>query len=106
MYHAILTSWKENTEEKQFIEIWNQENRVHNLNLTKLNKHSKIYENSSSLGAFEWSSDSKQIAYVAEIKKNDTEKCFFTSKIASTNDAAQQNESSDFLNELNYEKVN
>lgn len=46
--------------------------------MTKLDKHGKVYENSSSLGSFVWSSDSKKIAYVAELKKSGTEKSFFT----------------------------
>lgn len=51
---------------------------MESLNLTKVDKHAKVYENSSSLGSFVWSSDSKQIAYVAEEKKSGKENCFFT----------------------------
>jgi hypothetical protein len=43
-----------------------------------MDKHAKVYENSSSIGSFVWSSDSKKIAYVAEIKKSGKDKCFFT----------------------------
>ena len=98
---------------------------MENINLTKLDKHSKIYEDSckileltqltinrlisinlilwnfkGSLGSFEWSPDSSKIAYIAEQKKTSKEKCFFTSKIDNT-----ENEEAEFLNEANYEQV-
>jgi len=96
---AIVSNWKDNSEDKQFLEIWNNEKRLENINLTKLDKHSKIYEDSCSLGSFEWSPDSSKIAYIAEQKKTSKEKCFFTSKIDNT-----ENEKAEFLNEANYEQ--
>ncbi|CAF0768632.1 unnamed protein product [Brachionus calyciflorus] len=95
LLNAILTTWKENGEDRQFLEIWKDDVKTENLNLTKLEKHSKVYENSSCLGSFVWSSDSTKIAYVAEIKNTNKEKSFFTSKISTENDC---------LNENNYEE--
>ena len=57
---------------------------MESVNLTKLDKHGKIYENSSCLGSFGWSPDSAKIAYIAEIKSEAKEKCYFTSKQNST----------------------
>ena len=82
---ASVTNWKDSSntsnEENQFIEIWNKETRVSNVNLSKLEKHGKVYENSSSLGSFVWSSDSSRIAYVAEKKRMAKEKSFFGAKL-------------------------
>lgn len=83
---GVIRNWKDNNEEKQFLEIWNGDRKVESLNLTKADKHAKVYENSASLGSFVWSSDSRKIAYVAEIKKSDKEKSFFTSKEESLNE--------------------
>ncbi|RNA06385.1 acylamino-acid-releasing enzyme-like [Brachionus plicatilis] len=82
LINALITSFKENGEESQFLELWKDGTRFKNLNLTKLKKHSKIYENSSSFGSFAWSSDSKKIAYIAESKNTNTEKSFFSAKMA------------------------
>jgi hypothetical protein len=42
---AIITNWKDKDDkEKQFLEIWNNTSRIESLNLSKINKHSKVYE--------------------------------------------------------------
>ncbi len=78
--------------------------RIDNINLTKLDKHSKIYENSSCLGSFVWSSDSKKIAYITEIKNNKKDKSFFFSKLESCSEKKSK-DTNEFINENNYEKV-
>lgn len=91
---AIVRNWKDKNEDKQFLELWNNDIKIESLNLTKLDKHSKVYENSSSLGSFVWSSDSKKIAYVAEMKKTGKEKTFFSG------DKAKE----DSIDETNFEQ--
>lgn len=51
-----------------------------------------------------WSSDSASIAYVAEMKKSNTEKCFFTSKLKKENSIDDKSKD-EVLTEYNFEKV-
>jgi acylaminoacyl-peptidase len=73
-YQASVTNWKDNkNDEKQFLEIWNGDNRIENINLTKLGKHDKFYD-----GTLVWSLDSTKLAYIAEAKKTRKVSSFFT----------------------------
>lgn len=47
-------------------------------------------------GSFNWSSDSRKIAYIAEVKSTNTEKSFFSAKIGTGEEQ---------MNEKNYEEV-
>jgi acylaminoacyl-peptidase len=73
-FQAVISNWKDKTEDKQFLEIWNGDSKITNINLTKLDKHDKLYDSS-----LVWSSDATKIAYIAEIKKTKKVSSFFTS---------------------------
>uniref|UniRef100_T1J7M8 acylaminoacyl-peptidase n=1 Tax=Strigamia maritima TaxID=126957 RepID=T1J7M8_STRMM len=70
------------TEEKQFLEIWEESEKIINLDLKALDIHGKVYEDSV-FGGLRWSPDEKKIVYVAEKKKPSTES-FFKTKSASS----------------------
>ena len=55
-------------DEKQFVEIWNNNHRLHNISIEALDQHGKIYDDSS-FGCLQWSHDETRLVYVAERKK-------------------------------------
>ena len=86
-FQAIISNWKDKNDDKQFLEIWDGDSKLENLNLSKLNKHEKFYNES-----LFWSMSSTKLAYIAEIKKTRKVSSFFTA-------ATEEN-----LDEKNYEE--
>ena len=106
-YQVSITNWKDKNDEKQYLEIWNGENRIENINLTKIGKHDKFYE-----GTLVWSLDSTKLAYIAEAKKTRKISSFFTvsveeeAKLDETNhEEKYSNVFSDSWGEQNIDKV-
>lgn len=89
--YAVIANWTDKTEVKQFLEIWNNDLRLHSINLTKLAKHEKLYDNT-----LVWSLNSSKLAYIAEIKKTRKVTTFATANV--TDSAA-----SEYVNESNHE---
>lgn len=106
-YHASISNWKDkNNEEKQFLEIWNGDFKVENVNLTKLSKHNKFYE-----GSLVWSLNSTKLAYLAEVKNTRKVSSFFTAATDEKLDEANHEEkySHDYVDswgEQNTDKAN
>ncbi|XP_030828374.1 acylamino-acid-releasing enzyme isoform X1 [Strongylocentrotus purpuratus] len=66
---AVLRKIKDKKgDEKQYLEVWNNIAKIHNINLTALDKHGKVYEDGE-FGCLEWSSCESQLLYVAEKKQ-------------------------------------
>eukprot|EP00057_Strongylocentrotus_purpuratus_P013556 XP_011668030.1 PREDICTED: acylamino-acid-releasing enzyme [Strongylocentrotus purpuratus] len=66
---AVLRKIKDKKgDEKQYLEVWNNIRKIHNINLTALGKHGKVYEDCE-FGCLEWSSCESQLLYVAEKKQ-------------------------------------
>ncbi|XP_067417331.1 acylamino-acid-releasing enzyme isoform X1 [Emydura macquarii macquarii] len=65
-------------EEKQFLEVWDQNRKVKSVNLTALEKHGNVYEEDQ-FGCLAWSHSETHLLYVAERKRPKAES-FFQSK--------------------------
>jgi len=75
-FYAVIANWTDKTEVKQFLEIWNNDLRLYYINLTKLAKHEKLYDNT-----LVWSSNSNKLAYIAEIKNTRKVSNFYTANV-------------------------
>ncbi|XP_065407526.1 acylamino-acid-releasing enzyme isoform X8 [Chrysemys picta bellii] len=62
-------------EEKQFLEIWDQNRKVKSINLTVLEKHGNVYEDDQ-FGCLSWSHSETHLLYVAERKRPKAESFF------------------------------
>ncbi|XP_052094741.1 acylamino-acid-releasing enzyme-like isoform X1 [Mytilus californianus] len=62
-----ITTKKE--EEKQYIEIWDDRQKIKNYNITSLEKHGKICDPDGQFGSVCWSASEKNLLYIAEKKK-------------------------------------
>ncbi|XP_050412759.2 acylamino-acid-releasing enzyme isoform X1 [Patella vulgata] len=72
-FQAILRSWtNKKGDEKQFIEIWNNDGKVKNFDILAKEKHGKINNKDVNFGSFQWSYSEQKLAYVAEKKKTKT----------------------------------
>ncbi|NWQ93971.1 ACPH enzyme, partial [Burhinus bistriatus] len=69
---------KENKEEKQFLEVWDQNCKLKSINLTVLDKHGTVYDDDH-FGCLAWSHSETHLLYVAE-KKRPKAESFFQSK--------------------------
>ncbi|NXT50342.1 ACPH enzyme, partial [Pluvianellus socialis] len=69
---------KENKEEKQFLEVWDQNCKVKSIDLTALDKHGTVYDDDH-FGCLAWSHSETHLLYVAE-KKRPKAESFFQSK--------------------------
>ncbi|NXW34711.1 ACPH enzyme, partial [Phaetusa simplex] len=69
---------KEKKEEKQFLEVWDQNCKVKSIDLTALDKHGTIYDDDH-FGCLAWSHSETHLLYVAE-KKRPKAESFFQSK--------------------------
>ncbi|KYO27826.1 acylamino-acid-releasing enzyme [Alligator mississippiensis] len=77
-------------EEKQFLEIWDQNRKVKSINLTGLEKHGSIYEDDQ-FGCLAWSHSETHLLYVAEKKRPKTES-FFQSKALELSSSTAEDE--------------
>ncbi|NXU55433.1 ACPH enzyme, partial [Turnix velox] len=69
---------KEKKEEKQFLEVWDQNRKVKSIDLTALDKHGTVYDDDH-FGCLAWSHSETHLLYVAE-KKRPKAESFFQSK--------------------------
>lgn len=76
--------------------MWNSKSKITNINLNKLNKHGKIYEQ-----MLEWSQNSSKLAYIAECVNKRTETSLINAKINKIDD---DKKNSDFTDENNYDE--
>ncbi|KAL3268614.1 hypothetical protein HHI36_007720 [Cryptolaemus montrouzieri] len=67
-YRAVLRE----ADEKQYLEIWQQQNLFRTVDLNTLNVHGKVYCDGD-FKSFNWSPDESKIIYIAEKKAADTE---------------------------------
>jgi len=82
-YRAVVRSRKDKkNEDKQYLEIYDNERKLHTINVLALEKHGKIIGNDGQFGSFEWSSSEGHILYMAEKKKPKTAG-FFDPKVFS-----------------------
>ncbi|XP_056381212.1 acylamino-acid-releasing enzyme [Hyla sarda] len=73
---AVLRETKnKNGEDVQFLEVWDRNRKVKNINLTALEKHGKVYEDEQ-FGSLSWSHSETHLLYIAEKKRPKT-KSFF-----------------------------
>ncbi|NXY80502.1 ACPH enzyme, partial [Glareola pratincola] len=68
----------EKKEEKQFLEVWDQNCKVKSIDLTALDKHGTVYDDDH-FGCLAWSHSETHLLYVAE-KKRPKAESFFQSK--------------------------
>ncbi|NXP07255.1 ACPH enzyme, partial [Thinocorus orbignyianus] len=69
---------KEKKEEKQFLEVWDQNCKVKSIDLTLLDKHGSVYDDDH-FGCLAWTHSETHLLYVAE-KKRPKAESFFQSK--------------------------
>ncbi|NXS98067.1 ACPH enzyme, partial [Jacana jacana] len=69
---------KEKKEEKQFLEVWDQNCKVKSIDLTALDKHGSVYDDDH-FGCLAWTHSETHLLYVAE-KKRPKAASFFQSK--------------------------
>ncbi|XP_071815910.1 acylamino-acid-releasing enzyme-like isoform X2 [Apostichopus japonicus] len=75
-YKAVFRQVKNKKgEEQQYLEIWTEESKVNNVNLTAIDKHGKV-NTDGEFGCLNWSSDNKRLVYIAEKKKQKTASYF------------------------------
>jgi len=75
-YRAIVRKVKDKKgEEHQYIEVWTDNLKLHNIDVNNLEQHGKVYEDGQ-FGCFEWSHSETHLLYVAE-KKIPKSKSFF-----------------------------
>lgn len=55
-------------EEKQYIEIWNQNSKIKTIDVQEIEVHGKIYDDGK-FGCLEWSHNEDRLLYIAEQKK-------------------------------------
>ncbi|NWY50727.1 ACPH enzyme, partial [Chionis minor] len=87
---------KENKEEKQFLEVWDQNCKVKSIDLTALDKHGTVYDDDH-FGCLAWSHSETHLLYVAE-KKRPKAESFFQSKapeLGASNEDAGRPEKAD-----------
>ncbi|XP_053325401.1 acylamino-acid-releasing enzyme-like [Spea bombifrons] len=75
---AVLRETKnEKGENSQFLEVWEKNRKVKSINLTALDKHSKVYEDEQ-FGCLSWSHSESHLLYIAEKKRPKAESFFQT----------------------------
>lgn len=80
-YRAVLRKVKDKKgEDKQYIEVWSDACKLHNIEVEQLDQHGKVYEDDQ-FGCWEWSHSETHLLYVAE-KKRPKSKSFFDKKDA------------------------
>lgn len=68
---AIIRSVKtKKDEEKQYVEVWDDRQKIKNYEVTSLEKHGKICDPDGQFGSLCWSSSEKNLLYIAERKKS------------------------------------
>ncbi|KAG8436195.1 hypothetical protein GDO86_007340, partial [Hymenochirus boettgeri] len=73
---AVLRETKNSKgEDTQFLEIWERNRKVKNINLTALDKHGKVYEDEQ-FGCLSWSHSESHLLYIAEKKRPKAESFF------------------------------
>ncbi|CAH1784714.1 unnamed protein product [Owenia fusiformis] len=86
---VIIRSVKsDKQDEKQYIEIWNTQNKEKNIDVKSLDIHGKIYDQDGHFGTLQWSKSEKFLLYVAEKKQPKTES-FFEKKPESNSDSSK-----------------
>ncbi|XP_071498131.1 acylamino-acid-releasing enzyme-like [Diadema antillarum] len=98
---AVLRAVKDKKgDEKQYLEVWNNLHKKHNINLTALDKHGKVADDGE-FGCLEWSSDETRLLYVAEKKQAKASSYFEKPKDADpaggTKDDSDSNKGDQFL---------
>ncbi|XP_054752252.2 acylamino-acid-releasing enzyme-like [Lytechinus pictus] len=79
-FKAVLRKVKDKKgDEKQYLEVWNSIQKVHNINLTAQDKHGKVFEDGE-FGCLAWSRCESQLLYVAEKKQPKAASYFDKSK--------------------------
>ncbi|XP_028680780.2 acylamino-acid-releasing enzyme isoform X1 [Erpetoichthys calabaricus] len=84
---AVIRDCTVKGEEKQFLEIWNNNCKEKSICLSALKKHGKVYEDDQ-FGCLVWSHSETHLLYVAEKKRPKTESFFQTEppELSSTGD--------------------
>ncbi|XP_025897295.1 acylamino-acid-releasing enzyme-like [Nothoprocta perdicaria] len=77
---AVLRKARARDDEKQFLEVWDQNRKVKSIDLTALDKHGGVYDDEP-FGCLAWSHSETHLLYVAE-KKRPKGESFFQSKAA------------------------
>ncbi|NXW69641.1 ACPH enzyme, partial [Hirundo rustica] len=82
MLKAVLRKvpGREKEKEKQFLEVWDQNQKVKSIDLTALDKHGSVYDDDQ-FGCLAWSHSETHLLYVAE-KKRPKAESFFQSKVS------------------------
>ncbi|XP_002741051.1 acylamino-acid-releasing enzyme-like, partial [Saccoglossus kowalevskii] len=70
-------------EDKHYVEVWDSNHKIQNIDVFALEKHGSVYEDDQ-FGCLEWSSDEKKLLYVAE-KKLPKTSSFFDKKVKDNN---------------------
>ncbi|KAK7499911.1 hypothetical protein BaRGS_00008759, partial [Batillaria attramentaria] len=85
-YRAVVRKQKDKKDEdKQFIEIWSQKQKLKTIDVQALDKHGDIVGNDSQFGSVQWSQSEGHLLYIAEKKKPKTSS-FFTNKPSADDD--------------------
>ncbi|XP_038047744.1 acylamino-acid-releasing enzyme-like isoform X1 [Patiria miniata] len=58
-------------DEKQYVEVWDANHKLHNIDLSAQEKHGKVYEDEL-FGSLAWDSSETRLVYIAEKKKPKT----------------------------------
>lgn len=66
--------------DKQWIEIWSDSRRLHNIDVGASERHGKLYDNDGQFGTLQWSYAETHLLYVAERKLPKT-KSYFDTKL-------------------------
>jgi acylaminoacyl-peptidase len=84
-YRAIVRKVvdKKKGEDKQWIEVWNDSRRLHNIDVMASEQHGKVYDDDGQFGTLQWSYAETHLLYVAEQKSPKT-KSYFEGKLDKT----------------------
>ncbi|KAK2158576.1 hypothetical protein LSH36_167g05049 [Paralvinella palmiformis] len=72
-------------EPKQYLEVWDDNRRLHNISVDGLDKHGKIYDDDT-FGCLEWSASEDRLLYIAEKKKAKAKSYFEQKGVSEDND--------------------
>ncbi|XP_010215255.1 PREDICTED: acylamino-acid-releasing enzyme, partial [Tinamus guttatus] len=85
---AVLRKARSKEDEKQFLEVWDQNRKVKSIDLTALDKHGSVYDDDQ-FGCLAWSHSETHLLYVAE-KKRPKAESFFQSKAPELGGSAEE----------------
>ncbi|NWJ04637.1 APEH enzyme, partial [Crypturellus undulatus] len=85
---AVLRKTRSKEDEKQFLEVWDQNRKVKSIDLTALDRHGSVYDDDQ-FGCLAWSHSETHLLYVAE-KKRPKAESFFQSKAPELGSSAEE----------------